>query len=216
MPQVDTRLLALAMLFGVALATANLLSAKIITIGGVFVPAGILAYACSYPLTDVICELWGPRPARRVVLIGFLALLLVWLLTTLALHWPAAPFWDGQAAYQQTLGPTARIILASIVAYLISQSIDVWLFARLKTHFRGRHLWLRNNLSTLCAQSIDSVLFISIAFGGVLPLAPLIFGQLLVKFGIALLDTPLVYLLVRLINPSPPATQSERERMNHR
>ncbi|MEE8435040.1 MAG: queuosine precursor transporter, partial [bacterium] len=124
-----------------------------------------------------------------------------------------APFWTNQAAYASVFGPANRIILASLVAYLISQSFDLWAFTWLKERFQGRHLWLRNNLSTAASQLIDTLIFITVAFYGteafpsILDLWPLIGGQLAVKWIIAVADTPLVYALVYFLRghaQSPP------------
>jgi uncharacterized integral membrane protein (TIGR00697 family) len=113
---------------------------------------------------------------------------------------PAAPFWQHQGAYEIILGSTPRIVLASMIAYLISQNHDVWAFHWLKKKTEGKHLWLRNNGSTVASQLIDSVLFIGIAFAGTYPMktiAVMIASQYLVKVVIAFLDTPFCYLLVK-------------------
>ena len=86
--------------------------------------------------------------------------------------------------------------MASFIAYLISQFHDVWAFHFWKNKTNDRHLWLRNNLSTAVSQFLDSFIFITIAFYGVMPIWPLIMGQWIIKIAIALLDTPVVYLVV--------------------
>jgi len=114
---------------------------------------------------------------------------------------PPAPFWKNQEAYSIILGSTPRIVLASMIAYLISQNHDVWAFHWWKQKTSGKHLWMRNNFSTITSQLIDSVLFIGIAFMGIYPLKTIgvmIFSQYLIKVGIALLDTPFCYILVRI------------------
>lgn len=192
-------LVLLGALFVGALVAANVIAAKIVTIGPLFVPAGVLAYSITFAVTDTIGEVWNRRITQIVVNAGFAVLVLVWALITLALHWPAAPFWPHQEAFAQTLGSTSRIILASLIAYGVSQTLDVWVFSRLKTLTRGRWLWLRNNVSTFLSQLVDTVIFITIAFYGELPILQLMWAQLLVKYGIALLDTPVVYGLVYLV-----------------
>jgi uncharacterized integral membrane protein (TIGR00697 family) len=127
------------------------------------------------------------------------ALLCALVLVQISLWWPKAPFWHQEQAFQAILGTTSRIIVASFVAYLASQFHDVWAFHFWRNVTKGRHLWLRNNLSTAVSQFIDSFLFISIAFYGVLPIWPLIMGQWIVKFTIAVLDTPIIYGVVWLI-----------------
>lgn len=182
-----------------SLVIASVLASKIIIVFGLMVPAGVLAYCLTFVATDVIGELWGERHANMVVGAGFVALLVSLVLVRLALLWPAAPFWPHDPAFHTILAGTSRIIIASFVAYLFSQYHDVWAFHLLKRLTGGRHLWLRNNLSTAASQLIDSVVFIAIAFYGVLPIAPLILGQWVIKLGIALLDTPAIYLTIWLL-----------------
>lgn len=189
----------LTSLFAGSLVIASVLAAKIISIGPLFVPAGVLAYSITFACTDIIGEVYGKRTARQVVLSGFAALVAALLLIRLSVWWTPAPFWGGQEGFAQLLGTSERIIFASIIAYLVSQLTDVWLFARVRKATGGRHLWLRNNTSTILSQLIDSIVFITIAFAGVMPIAGVIFGQWLVKIAIALLDTPLVYLGVWLL-----------------
>lgn len=189
----------LASVFSGSLVIAAVISSKIITIGGIVLPAGILAYSITFVASDVVSEIWGKEKAKQVVLGGFAALVVCLGLIQLALAWPGAVFWDNHEAYDSVLGATPRIIIASLAAYLVSQNHDVWAFHFWKKRLGGRHLWLRNNLSTSTSQIIDSVIFITIAFYGVMPIIPLIMGQFLIKILIAFLDTPVVYFLVWLI-----------------
>jgi uncharacterized integral membrane protein (TIGR00697 family) len=191
---------------------ASVLANKIITIFGLYVPAGVLAYSITFLCTDTISEVWGQKRAQEAVLGGFVALVVVLGLVRLSLIWPAAPFWKGAEAYGSILGSTSRIIIASFVAYLVSQYHDVWAFHLLRRITHQKHLWLRNNLSTAVSQLLDSVIFIGIAFYGVMPIWPLILGQWVVKMAIALLDTPVVYLLVGLLDPNRGASDLSAQR----
>lgn len=175
---------------------ASVLANKIISVFGFFVPAGVLAYSITFICTDVISEIWGKNRAKQTVLGGFIALLFVLILVRISLIWPKAPFWNQESAFQTILGSTSRIIIASFIAYLASQFHDVWAFHFWKKLTKDRHLWLRNNLSTAVSQFIDSFLFITIAFYGVMPIWPLILGQWVIKFAIAVLDTPVIYFIV--------------------
>lgn len=183
----------LTAIFTGGLVIASVLASKIIHVGAFFVPAGVLAYSITFLCTDIVGEVYGKDAARRVVLGGFIALIVVMLLTQLSLIWPAAPFWTNGEGFNSVLGTTQRIIFASLIAYVISQYTDVWIFSKLRSATNGRFLWLRNNLSTAISQLIDSVIFIAIAFYGVMPLFELILGQWVIKLVIAALDTPLVY-----------------------
>ena len=163
-------------------------------------PAAIVLYPFTFLFTDVVAETEGKESARRLVMMGFYMSLVMVLVLVVGKLLPAAPFWTHQDAYDVILGSTPRIVLASMIAYLISQNHDVWAFHYWRDKTGGRHLWLRNNLSTLVSQLIDSVIFIGIAFGGLYPLKTVLImmgSQYLVKAAIAVLDTPFCYLLVR-------------------
>jgi len=186
-------------LFVGCITISSILANKIITVMGLFVPAGVIAYSVTFIATDVISEVWGKERAREAVFGGFIALVAVFVLIQVSLIWPKAPFWNNDEAFQSILGSTSRIIIASLTAYLVSQMHDVWAFHFWKRVTNNRHLWLRNNLSTAVSQFLDSFIFVMIAFYGVLPVWPLIYGQWLVKFMIAVLDTPLIYAFVHMM-----------------
>ena len=195
----DRAYILLLSIFIGSITIASVLANKIITVFGLFVPAGVLAYSVTFICTDVISEIWGRERANTTILGGFVALVVVLILVQLGLAWPKAPFWENEAAFRSVLGATSRIIVASFIAYLVSQYHDVWAFHFWKRITRHRHLWLRNNLSTAVSQLLDSFIFITIAFYGVMPIGSLIVGQWIVKMAIAALDTPVVYAIVYLI-----------------
>jgi uncharacterized integral membrane protein (TIGR00697 family) len=172
---------------------AQILANKIVLFGMFTLPAGVIVYATSFLVTDILCEFYGKKKALEAVWGGFLASILLVLAVKVAVAWPPAPFWTGQEAFQTTLQMTERIVLGSLVAYVVSQNWDVRIFHKLKEMTGGRHLWLRNNVSTMTSQALDTVIFITIAFYGVLPVVPLIIGQYIVKLLIAALDTPFIY-----------------------
>ena len=121
----------------------------------------------------------------------------------IAVNWqPAFPS-EIFESFDSVLGLAPRIILASFVAYLISQHHDVLAFDMWKKVTKGKFLWLRNNASTFVSQFIDSVIFITIAFAGI-PGGPslieMILAQYFIKLMIAILDTPLIYMLTYLID----------------
>ncbi|MFC1899580.1 queuosine precursor transporter [Chloroflexota bacterium] len=192
-------LVILSALFATCLIVANIIAVKLISIGGWIVPAGVIAYPLTFLFTDVISELYGRKTASRVVWLGFTVSLVMVLLIYLASLFPPAPFWEGQAAYETILGMVPRIVLASMIAYLVSQHHDVFAFHFWKRWTQGKFLWLRNNASTVVSQVIDTGLFITIAFWGVVPgnvLMNMILSQYVVKLVIAAVDTPFCYLLV--------------------
>lgn len=183
-------------LFIGGLVVAAVISSKIITVFGLTVPAGVLAYSLTFAVSDVISEVWGKKLANEVVTCGFVTLVFITFLAWLAVAWPAASFWQNQEAFASVLGSTPRIVVASLMAYVVSQKHDIWLFHLLKNRMNGKYLWLRNNVSTMASQLIDSTIFVTVAFYGILPIGEVIFGQWLVKLCIAACDTPVVYMLV--------------------
>lgn len=174
---------------------SNVTAVKITTIAGLAVPAAVVAYSVTFLLTDMLSEFYSKREAHRAVWAGFYANLLLVVVVAVAVYLPPAPFWKHQEAFETLFAWVPRIVLASMLAYLISQHFDVLAFHFWKQLTDGRYLWLRNNASTMVSQFIDTALFITIAFYGTgMPLAEMIKGQYVVKLGIALLDTPFMYL----------------------
>lgn len=207
-------LVVLATLFATCLLVANIIAVKLISIGGWVVPAGVIAYPLTFLFTDVITELYGRRIASRVVWIGFGANILMVILVFGGRLLPPAPFWEGQPAYESILGMVPRIVLASMIAYLISQHHDVLAFHFWRQKTKARFLWLRNNASTMVSQALDTGLFITIAFWGIVPtgtLANMLLSQYIIKLAIAVCDTPFCYMLVGLLKGKvkpPPASAS--------
>lgn len=195
-------LVSLSMAFATLLVVANIIAGKLISIGMWVVPVAVIAYPLTFLVTDTIAELYGRRIATRIVWAGFAVNVLMVALVYVGKIIPPVSFWEGQDAYNTILGAVPRIVLASMLAYLASQHHDVFAFHFWKRLTKGRFLWLRNNASTMVSQGIDTALFITIAFIGVVPtnvLLNMIVGQYVIKLGIAVADTPVCYALVKLI-----------------
>ena len=195
-------LVSLSMAFATLLVVANIIAGKLISVGMWVVPVAVIAYPLTFLVTDTIAELYGRRIATRIVWVGFAVNVLMVALVYVGKIIPPASFWEGQDAYNTILGSVPRIVLASMLAYLASQHHDVFAFHFWKRLTKGRFLWLRNNASTMVSQGIDTVLFITIAFIGVVPtnvLLNMIVGQYVIKLGIAMVDTPICYVLVGLL-----------------
>lgn len=181
-------------IMGALVTIAAVAANKIVMVGPLAVPGGIIVASTTFLITDILSEIWGKATAQKAVWAGFFGLILMVISLSIVSVWPAAPFaMDRAAMFHEVLGLTPRIVLASIVAYLFSQHHDVWAFDLWKAKFQGKHLWLRNNASTIASQLIDSVIFITIAFYGVMPIGQMILNMWLVKIAIALLDTPFIY-----------------------
>ena len=207
MPEREVKFVILLTVFISCIAVLNVISAKLwnfslgtleLTISG-----GIIAYWFTFPVTDVVAEVFGRKRAQMVVWLGFLANLLVVLLTQIAIRLPAAEIYAHQEAFRTVLGAVPVIVLASLTAYIVAQSHDVWAFHFWRRVTRGRHLWLRNNLSTMSSQLLDSLVFNGIAFGlfgtvglGIKEFIGMTLGYWLFKVLVAVCDTPVVYLLI--------------------
>lgn len=195
-------LLYLNALFVGLLVISNIISVKLFDLGGlVILPVAAIVYVLTYPLTDVIGEVYGKDTARKTVNAGFITLLFVSVFIYIAIKLPPAAYFSYQSEFETILGGSFRIIIASLVAYVISQNLDVNIFHKLKEKHGSKKLWIRNNSSTMISQLVDTTIFITIAFYGVMPLnvlLGLIVTQYLFKLVVSILDTPLVYLLVKL------------------
>lgn len=198
MKKTERNLILLNCIFVIGLVISNIVAAKVVTFGWMVAPAAIVIYPLTFLITDVIGELWGREEANRTVRTGLLCQVISMLLIAAAIALPVAPFADNQAAFAGILGNTFRMVFASLVAYLASQSWDVFLFHLLKNKTGDRYKWLRNNASTMSSQIIDTLIFITIAFWGTVPnIWVMVASQYVIKLCIALIDTPFFYLLTR-------------------
>ena len=191
-------------IFITSLLIANVVSSKIVSFWGLTVPAAIVAYPLTFLMTDVIGEIWGKEEANKTVKLGFICQMISLVLIGGAILLPVAPFADNQAQFTSILGSSFRVVFASMVGYLVSQSWDVWIFHKVRDAYIKKHgstkggRWIWNNASTMTSQIIDTAIFITIAFIGTVPnIWTMILSQYLVKFVYALLDTPFFYLLTR-------------------
>ena len=188
--------------FVTSLITANVISVKLIQMGGLVFPAGVVIFPISYIFGDVLTEVYGYRRARVVIWLGFICNLLAVAAIWLAQILPAASFWQGQDAFVQILGYTPRLLLASFLAYLLGEFANSFVLARLKIATAGKWLWLRTIGSTLVGEGLDSIVFISLAFAGTIQAAGLltaILTQWLIKSTYEAAATPLTYLVVNFL-----------------
>jgi conserved hypothetical integral membrane protein len=224
---------ALLGLFVTALVTAQVTAAKLLALPlpfgvelplvgtSISLPGAALAYALTFFASDCYAELYGRRAAQLMVNVGFALNFVVLLLVFSTLRAPAVDP-EFAATFEAALAPSVNIVLGSLLAYLVSQNWDILVFHKIRVVTGQGQLWLRNLVSTASSQAIDTVIFIGIAFflaptllgtGTALPtnvLLGLIAGQYLLKLLIAVLDTPVVYLVVRLVGrvddkPNPAA-----------
>jgi uncharacterized integral membrane protein (TIGR00697 family) len=171
---------------------ANVTASKPIQLGGIVVPAAIFIYTLTFTLIDLINESLGKQGARKVILTAFIANLLLAAYAQLAVALPPASFYSGQEAFARVLGSTPRIVFASLTAYLVSSLIDAEIFAFWRSRIKGLK-WTRVLVSNAISTWVDSVVFITFAFYGTLPIWILIKGQYMIKMAITILSLPLIY-----------------------
>jgi uncharacterized integral membrane protein (TIGR00697 family) len=188
---------------------ANVTAGKPVEIGPLVVPAGVFIYALTFTLLDLINEGLGKAGARRVIGAAFAANLLLAGYARLTVALPAPAFFDGQDAFARVLGATPRIVLASLIAYLASALTDAEVFAWWRARVSGFR-WLRVLVSNALSTGVDSCVFITLAFAGILPLGPLIAGQYAVKMAVTLASLPLIYLVRAMPGDRGPALVGER------
>lgn len=193
------RFVFVAALFVTILVTSNILAVKLIEVAGLVLPAAIILFPVGYILGDVLTEVYGYRQTRRVIWLGFsmnlVAVAAIWAAGLL----PAAEFWQGQEAWNGILGQTPRILAASFIAYLIGEFANAYVLAKIKIATAGKMLWLRTIGSTIVGQGLDSAVFITLAFAGVIPASAIIaaiLGQWFVKSAYEAAATPLTYAVV--------------------
>jgi uncharacterized integral membrane protein (TIGR00697 family) len=206
--------LLVAALFVTCLIVSNIIAVKVIDVAGMILPAAIIIFPISYILGDVLTEVYGFARARQVIWLGFLCNLFAVVAISLGGLLPAAVFWEGQGAWDMILGAVPRILVASFLAYLVGELVNSYVLARLKVAMEGRHLWVRTIGSTLAGQLLDSAIFITIAFAGIMPL-PVLLGaiitQWLVKSAYEALATPLTYAAVGFLKRADDVDVYDRD-----
>jgi queuosine precursor transporter len=186
----------ITVLFVTVLLISNVTSTKIVALGPLTFDGGTILFPLSYIFGDILTEVYGYARSRKVIWLGFFAALLMSITFIVVGALPPAPDWANQTAYEQILGLTPRIVVASLIAYFAGEFANSFTLAKLKIVTHGRRLWVRTIGSTLIGQVIDTALFILIAFTGVVPnalLLTLIISNYLFKCGVEVLFTPITY-----------------------
>ena len=203
----------LTTIFVVTLVISNVLTGKIIDTGIIFkgnsitIAGAVMCYPITYLITDIVGEVWGKKEANKIVKYGFIGQLIATALIVLTKYTPYADA-EMQQAYVKLLGQNWIFVLGSLLAYFASQYLDVVLFHKIRDRYIKKHSstkggrWIWNNASTMTSQLVDTAIFITISFGigfgwlwnNQAMLLNMIIGQYVIKFVIALCDTPFFYL----------------------
>ncbi|MFS0737846.1 queuosine precursor transporter [Sphingomonas sp. 1P06PA] len=200
-PALSRSLFAFAIFYGGMVCIAGVLGNKQVALGPLAVEAGIFAFLLLVVVSSAVAELHGRHVANRLVQIGFVPLIVSLLLTLVVLAAPAASEMQPErlSAFELMMKGTPRIWLGGLIAYGTSQTLNVTLFSWLKGREGGRLLWLRAGVASVLSQIVDTLLFVTIAFWGVFPIAELLVGQMIAKVVLSLvLVPPLIYAFVAL------------------
>lgn len=202
-----------ALFYGGMVCIAGVLGNKLVALGPVSaigpifglaplsVEAGIFAFLLLVALSSAVAELHGTQTANNLVRIGFLPLLVSMALIELVLHLPVGGGMDpGRlTAFETILGQSFRMMLAGLIAYGTSQTLNVTIFSALKGKEGSKLLWLRAAIASVLSQIVDTLLFITISFYGVFPIGGLLVGQMATKVVLSIILVPvLIYLFVAI------------------
>lgn len=185
--------------FVAVLLISNVASSKIMDLGPFTFDGGTILFPVSYIFGDILTEVYGYRRSRRVIWTGFGCAALMAAVFAVVGALPPAEGWDGQEAYLAILGLTPRIVLGSLVAYFCGEFSNSYVLAKMKLFTKGRWLWTRTIGSTLVGEGVDTLLFVLIAFYGILPVGLLIsvvISNYIFKVGLEAAMTPLTYRVV--------------------
>ena len=193
---------AISVFFVSVLLISNVASAKIVDFGWFTFDGGTLLFPLSYIFGDILTEVYGYKQSRRVIWLGFFSAFMMSLIFIIVGKLPSAPGWNNQAAYDAILGLTPRLVIASLIAYASGEFSNSYILAKMKILTKGKMLWTRTIGSTIVGEFVDSILFIIIAFFGILPnslLITLIISNYIFKTSIEVIFTPITYKVVNFL-----------------
>lgn len=182
---------------------ANIEATKCVDIFNMSLTLGNVAYSTVFLATDILSEIYGGKEARKAVRIGFFSMIVFTILTQIDLLYTP----NSQDLVNESMhiifGFMPRLCFASLLTYIISNTLDTYLYEFIKNKFpENKYLWIRNNASTMISQLIDSILFTIVAFLGIYSfdvIVNLIIVTYIIKFVVAVLDTPFIY-IAKMIN----------------
>ncbi len=154
--------------FAACLLISNIAATKLVAFGPIITDGGVILFPLVYIFGDILTEVYGYKYARRAIWTGFGVMLLAILAFTIVRYMPPAAMYTDQASFEAVLGFLPRIVLASLLAYLVGEFINAYVLAKLKIKTEGRLLWLRLITSTFFGQIADTIVFAFVAFGGIL------------------------------------------------
>ena len=185
--------------FVAVLLISNIASTKIIDFGFFSLDGGVIVFPLSYIFGDILTEVYGYKKSRKVIWLGFFSAFIMSAALIIVGILPPSAEWGNQDAYEKILGLTPRLVLASLIAYFTGEFTNSFILSKMKIITKGKWLWTRTIGSTLFGQIVDTVIFIIVAFYGILPtdlLVSLILANYVIKTGVEILFTPVTYKIV--------------------
>ena len=178
--------------------------------------AGVLFFPISFIFGDILTEVYGYAASRRVIWAGFAGLALASFMAWMIVALPPAPFWQNQDAYEVAFGSTWRISLAGLVAFAVGEFVNSLIMAKMKVMSAGKYLWQRTITSTVFGETVDTVMFVPLAFWntGIIPndKIPLVIGaQITAKILVEVAFTPVVYKVVALLKKAENVDYYDRD-----
>lgn len=166
-------------------------------------PVAVIIFPFTFQLTDMVNESFGRKEVYRMIGIAFITQILMTTFIWFSIIIDPAGYWgfdwgstpaESQAFWETFLGSSIRITVASWISFVITESLDAFIYSKIRKLTKGKHLWIRNVFSDVPMLALDSFIFVTIAFFGVMPLWDIIIGQILTKWFFGVIDTPFMYL----------------------
>lgn len=205
---------AISVFFVSVLLISNVASTKIVDLGWFVFDAGTLLFPLSYIFGDILTEVYGYKSSRSVIWLGFSMALLMSVIFIIVGKLPPASDWANQDAYNAILGLTPRIVIASLIAFFAGEFSNSYVLAKMKIATSGKWLWARTIGSTIVGELLDTLLFVVIAFWGILPnelLITIIVSNYLFKTGVEVIFTPITYKIVGFLKKNEQEDYYDRE-----
>lgn len=198
-------LISVAMIFVSVLLISNVASSKILQLGPFEFDGGTILFPLSYIFGDILTEVYGYKRTRKIIWLGFAMNILMAVIFMIVGALPASEGWGNQTAYEAILGWTPRIVLASVLAYFAGEFSNSYILAKIKVWMEGKWLFVRTITSTFVGEGFDTLIFVMVAFYGVLPnelLIVVLLSNYIFKVGVEVVFTPITYLIVRYLKKS--------------
>lgn len=201
-------------LFVAVLLISNIASTKIVDFGIMELDGGVIIFPLSYIFGDILTEVYGYGRSRKVIWLGFLSAFIMSIVLIIVGALPPSEGWGLQTEYEKILGIAPRIFLASLIAYWVGEFTNSFILAKMKIITSGKWLWTRTIGSTIFGQLVDTVIFITIAFYGILPndlIVHLIIANYIVKTLIEVFFTPVTYKIVNWLKKEESEDYYDRD-----